>query len=144
MKIKSKTDVITNSSTEVFTVVDDSLLSKLQTLVDELLGPGASERFEFKLDYRQVFAELYEDNVKSLNEFMKDNGISAKDLEEFIGMSTTGPKYEILKEWFEGLIDYENPCFPNIAVIPKDSKDAEIAKAIGKIPWIAEHGSYYC
>ena len=144
-KIKSKTDVITNSSTEVFTIVDQELITRLQSLVDRLLGPGASGRFEFRLDYKSVFKELGEYEIENLNEYLKDSKIQVKDLEDFIDMKlSSGPAYDTIIEWFTSR---EIPLYPSLVVVPKDPKDpkdAEIAKTIQEIPLVAEHIACYC
>ena len=141
-KIKSKTDVITNSSTEVFTIVDQELITRLQGLVDRLLGPGASKRFEFKLDYKSVLEDLEEYEIKELNEYLNENGIPAKDFEDFIDSKlSSGPTYDTISEWF---ISREIPLYPPLVVVPKDPKDTEIAKAIEDIPGITEHIACYC
>ena len=141
-KIKSKTDVITNSSTEVFTIVDEGLITRLQDLVDRLLGPGASKRFEFKLDYKSVFEEMEEYEIKNLNEYLTANGIPAKDLEDFVDSKlSSGSTYDTISSWFT---EREIPLYPPLQVVPKDPKDAEIAKAIEDIPEITEHIACYC
>ena len=142
IKVKSKTDVITNSSTKVFTIVDNELITRLQSLVDRLLGPGASKRFEFKLDYKSVFEELGEYEIENLNEYLKDNVIQAKDLEDFIDMKlSSGPTYDTIIEWFTSR---EIPLYPSLVVVPKDPVDTEIAEAIKDIPWVTEHIACYC
>lgn len=141
-KIKSKTDVITNSSTEVFTIVDQGLITRLQNLVDKLLGPGASKRFEFKLDYKSVLEDMEEYEIKELNEYLNENGIPAKDLEDFVDSKLiSGSTYDIISSWF---IEREIPLYPPLLVVPKDPKDTEIAKAIEDIPGITEHIACYC
>lgn len=141
-KIKSKTDVITNSSTEVFTIVDQELITRLQSLVDRLLGPGASKRFEFKLDYKSVLEEMGDYAIEDLNEYLNNNGIPAKDFEDFIDMKlSSGSSYDTISDWF---IEREIPLYPSLLVIPKDPGDAEIAKTIQEIPLVAEHIACYC
>lgn len=141
-KIKSKTDVITNSSTEVFTIVDNGLITRLQGLVDRLLGPGASGRFEFKLDYKSVLEDMEEYEIKELNEYLNENGIPAKDLEDFVDSKLiSGSTYDTISDWF---IEREIPLYPSLLVIPKDPGDAEIAKTIQEIPLVAEHIACYC
>lgn len=58
IKIQSVGDIITNSSTEVFTVIDSSVVNKMKEFIKVLLGEDAVERFKVDLDAEEGFCDL--------------------------------------------------------------------------------------
>lgn len=74
--IQSISDVITNSSSEVYLCVNSETIKTLKEIVDSLLGPGSSELFKFRInilweiiDYDVDYGDNLLDHI--LDEFEK-------------------------------------------------------------------------
>lgn len=71
IKIQSIGDLITNSSTEVFTIIDENTINTIKNVVSIIAGEEVVNRFEFKLDY----CECIENRVDEIIEYLLDNDI---------------------------------------------------------------------
>ena len=60
IKIQSISDIITNSSTEVFMIADESSITTIKELIDTFMGQGfADENFNVFIDYKSAIADNY-------------------------------------------------------------------------------------
>jgi len=64
LKIQSIGDLITNSSTEVFTIIDEGTINSIKNVMTLLGGKKLVERFDFFLDY----CEAIDSNAETLAE----------------------------------------------------------------------------
>lgn len=134
MKIQSISDIITNSSTQVFTIVTNDSIESVKRVVNGILElSGCEKRFddlfiiEPSID-RETALDLYQDE-KRTTEIPSDEELK---------------KFAINYNWY----NYGSlPLVDGIAVIPKDDSSSlskEVAKLIEEIPYIFEHESMYC
>ena len=99
MRIKSKIDVITNSSSEVYTRVDYNTLMNLKDFIDNFLKTlGNSRKFDDLFSYKFIYDDEYY-RLKLLDSTGKDdwNALSEKDKVDFIA------SYEDTKEYPESI-----------------------------------------
>jgi len=78
MKIQSIGDLITNSSTEVFTVIDDSTIDTIKEIVSTLAGPEILEKIDIKLDYCEMILETIDEII---DQFSDSNEVDLRKLE---------------------------------------------------------------
>ncbi len=78
MKIQSIGDLITNSSTEVFTIIDDSTISTIKEIVSTLAGPEILEKIDIKLDYCEMILENIDEII---DQFDGNNDVDLRKLE---------------------------------------------------------------
>lgn len=86
MKIKSKIDVITNSSSEVYTRVDYNTLMKLKDFIDNFLKTlGDSRKFDDLFSYKFIYNDKYYKS-KRLDSTGKDDwdALPERDKVDFI------------------------------------------------------------
>ena len=86
MRIKSKIDVITNSSSEVYTRVDYNTLTRLKDFIDNFLKTlGDSRKFDDLFSYKFLYNDEYY-RSKLSESTGKDNWdtLSEKDKVDFI------------------------------------------------------------
>lgn len=127
MKIKSKTDVITNSSTEAFTYVTEDSLGKIKELIDDIIqvseGKGTCDSyFDLKLGY--VDKDLVREYWEWENE--RDDGEEPSE-EELYEYALNYMKEHTLKN-YEGA-----PEFDHVEVIAKDPANEDLAVKITNI-----------
>ena len=123
MKILSISDVITNSSSEVFTYYTQGSLDTVKELVNAILKAGGSDK---------TCDDLFEMNLTFDEEFCKER------LEELNGEREYS-KEEMLqfaKDYDDGLYAEDCHIIDGFEVIPKDPKDRETANIISGIPFI--------
>lgn len=68
MKIQSIGDLITNSSTEVFTIIDSGTIDTIKEIVSTLAGPEVLEKIDIKLDY----CEMIQENIDEIIDYFAD------------------------------------------------------------------------
>lgn len=119
MKIKSITDVITNSSSECFTYVTEESIDKVKDLINSILLVGGSSKTADELF--TIKAKFDEKTVKDWYDWDGLHPISSE--EELYEHAASLNKYCI--ENMEG-----RPVFKGISIKPKDP---ELAKKYGKV-----------
>lgn len=129
MKIISFSDVITNSSSEVFTYYTESSIREVKALIDAILKAGGSDK---------TCDDLFEINLSFDEEFVRDMWFDQGNEEE--------PTYEQLLEFAKnydcGLDFCDDHCIDGFYVIPKDPKDQKTAGLIANIPFIFDTEAY--
>lgn len=131
-KIQSISDIITNSSTEVFMVYSKESINSMKELVNALLEFGES---------KYSFDDLFE----VLPEYVDEGELRAQYEED--GGEATGLSFEdyVIENNYNKLSDGEGyPNIIGIKVIPKKHMAKGAAKLIESIPNIFEYKDVYC
>lgn len=126
IKIQSVSDIITNSSTEVFMVYDNSAFKNIKELVNAILALAGSN---------QTFDDLFE--IKAcVSEYFLD------EYPEYAGLTEN----EILER--ARMIDKDNydsyPYVNHYEVVAKDVKNDNTAKILSQIDEIFNTYARYC
>jgi hypothetical protein len=126
IKIQSVSDIITNSSTEVFMVYDNSAFKNIKELVNAILALAGSD---------QTFDDLFE--IKAcVSEYFLD------EYPEYAGLTEN----EILEK--ARMIDNDNydgyPYVNHYKVVAKDVKNDNTAKILSQIDEIFDTYARYC
>ena len=128
IKLHSTVDIITNSSTVIYTYQDGSL-APVKELIDEMLKISGSE---LKADDCFYFGVFLDDTY----EYLEDNS-EAPELskEEFSALKLSMLKGEIEKpKWMINVEDSENwNCYQKstaLEILPKDEKYSELANKL--------------
>lgn len=75
IKIQSEGDLITNSSTEVFTIVDENTIKSIRDIVVLLVGEEYADQFDYYLDY----CEVIEGRSGEIAEMLLGEGINVPE-----------------------------------------------------------------
>lgn len=144
IRIQSLIDLITNSSTEVYTKLTSSAIIYVKEIIDSLLSLGNSGKtcddlFEVSQDLREVvdrykeylyedLRELYGDDTELMQAFW--DMITEQDCKEF------EEKYSIEGlESFQEYLDttFNGNCHDSILIMAKDPENDEVAKSLSLI-----------
>jgi hypothetical protein len=124
-KIQSVSDIITNSSTEVFMVYNESAFKSIRELVNAILETtGVEYRFDDLFDIKAVVDDAF-----------------IEDYPEYASMSEEEMVQKALK------FDEDNDGWPYVnsyKVTAKNPKDEKLAKVLSHIDSIFETYSRYC
>lgn len=129
MKILSISDIITNSSSEVFTYYTQESIKEVKALIDAILKAGGSNK---------TCDDLFEINLSFDEEFCKER------LEEINGEREYS-REELLQfalDYDDGLYMDDDHIIEGFEVIPKDPKNQEVAGLIAGIPFIFDTEAY--
>ena len=125
MVIIGFSDVITNSSSEVFCVYNEEGINRIKELVNSILEVAGSDK---------KFDDLFEISLIP-DSFLDEDFYDAFDRE---------PENEQeLLEYALTLDQYDRPAFEGINVVAKDPKDKHTADLISYIDSIFEFREYY-
>lgn len=133
MKIIGFSDVITNSSSEVFTIYDESGIQKIKDIVNSVLQlAGSSKRFDdlFTIEF-DFDTYIVDDYLSEHPEITDADSISDKDLYDFA--------IEHDASECDGY-----PMVTGITVKAKNPEDRELAKLLTNIDRIFESEVRYC
>ena len=126
IKIQSVSDIITNSSTEVFMVYDDSAFKNIKELVNAILALTGSD---------QTFDDLFE--IKAcVSEYFIEQHPEYADLPED---ELLAKAREIDSERYDGY-----PYVSYYEVTAKEAKNTATAKILSKIDEIFNTYARYC
>jgi len=133
MEIIGFSDVITNSSSEVFTIYTEEGLEQIKKIVDAVLKVGGSElTFDDLFTIELCFDEDYawDEYIEEHPDAVREN-VSDEELLQFCKDYDDG--------YYEGgtLIDGFN-------IIAKDEKNRDIANILSGIDCIFDHEERYC
>lgn len=125
VKIQSVSDIITNSSTEVFMIYDEAAFKSIKELVNAILALGNNDKtfddlFEIKASVSEYFFEEYPE-------------YEGKDENEILEKAREADK------WKDGY-----PYVNGYEVIAKDPSDANAAKILSNIDNIFDTYAQYC
>lgn len=133
VKIQSISDIITNSSSEVFVIYDQNGIDAIKALVNSLLRIANSKYvFDDLFDVQFIWDEIVE-------EYYNDDG----------GFKGTGQTIEEYRQWLQdGRLQYMEgaPVITGIKVTPKlnTSECKEAADALSTIDSIFRSDVFYC
>lgn len=147
MKIQSISDIITNSSTEVFVVYEENNIDSIKELVNSILSLVDPSKtcddyfdIEMMINYEGLYNILYDTyNEKGDYEF--------KEIEEFHNIGSTGSYEDTLeyletipKDIIEKLFNDSSYyyMYEGVSIIPKTEEAKEVAKVLNKIDKIFE------
>ena len=126
IKIQSVSDIITNSSTEVFMVYNESAFKSIKELVNTILSLGGCEKkFDDLFEIKPVVSDYFLEEYPEYAELTK---------EEILQKA-----YEIDKDSYEGY-----PYVNGYEVTAKDTKDEPTAKILSRIDEIFDTYAHYC
>lgn len=120
IKIQSISDIITNSSSEVFVIYDDNSVKTLKEVVSRLIGDDFDNRFKVE----------YELSDWAVDEYMADKNKGDISLEEWC------IAYEETNQY--------SPAIIGLNISAKDPKDNELAAAISKLPYLFDYEERCC
>lgn len=126
LKVQSVSDIITNSSTEVFMVYDENSMNNIKDLVNAILSlSGSNKTFDDLFTYEINFDEEYLLEVHpEYKKYKRD---------------------ELLQKAYEFDDDYSHyPCVNGYKIIAKNSKNEEVAEILSKIDKIFNTYARYC
>ena len=125
-KIQSVSDIITNSSTEVFMVYDKSAFDSIKEIVNAILeSTGFEQRFDDLFEIKAIVSEDF------LEEYPEYKGCSEDELIEVAR--------QIDEDNYDGW-----PYVNSYEVVAKDVKDVKLAKILSGFDRIFETHSRYC
>lgn len=149
MKIQSISDLITNSSTEVFVVYDESNIKSIKELVNAILSlSGTDKTFD---DYFEISLDIDYDSVVNaldyLERYIDDEVICEKipEIKGYIELSCYNDQLKyaasLPKERLIKIIDFHNEewCTSNyqlysgISIVAKSDNAEEAARIIDRI-----------
>lgn len=150
INIQSISDIITNSSTEVFTIYTSKDLETIKDIVNAILAINGSTTFddlfniglmpdEYKIE------ELYDENTD-----IQEKYPTLADFDNFINGASDEELQEIAEIWQDNHYDYYgNTFFSGYWVTLKEGieltpKLEQAMRAIGTFDNIFEHDASYC
>lgn len=126
LHIQSVSDIITNSSTEVFMVYDDSAFKNIKELVNAVLALGGSEQtFDELFDIKACVSEYFVDEYPEYANLPEDELLAKAQ--------------EIDEDRYEGY-----PYVNHYEVTAKDAKNTATAEILSKIDEIFDTYAHYC
>lgn len=131
--IQSVSDIITNSSSEIFMIYTDESVNKVKNLVNAILSStGVPYRFDNLFSIEPSFDY---DNALEKYQFEKDTK----------GFPTNEELVKFVKDYDNEHYD-DPPLIDGIMVTPKKDTPEyqEIAKLIEEIPNMFDHAEFYC
>lgn len=125
-KIQSVSDIITNSSTEVFMVYDESAFKSIKEIVNAILeSTGFEQRFDDLFEIKAIVSEGFVDDYPDYKGYPEDQIIEAAR--------------RIDEDNYDGW-----PYVNSYEVVAKDVKNAKLAKVLSGFDTIFETYSRYC
>lgn len=128
LKIQSVSDIITNSSTEVFMIYDEKSIKQIKELVNAILDLG---------NYKERFDDLFECKITFNEERLIDENPEYKGLTE----------KELLEKAYEYDDDFRYDGYPIVngyTITSKNVKDENLAKMLSNIDNIFSKYAVYC
>lgn len=124
VKIQSISDLITNSSSEVFVIYTKEGIEILKSVVSELLGRDFDEHFIIEVNCYEYARRTYNNRG-----------------EDEADMSFEDWCFKHNEDWN----DYDGPtAIEGLTIIAKNPEDERIARLISAIPYIFDSESRYC
>ena len=124
VKIQSVSDLITNSSSEVFVIYTKEGIRTLKDIVSQLLNKDFDEYFTVEIICNEYCWQTYEERPED------ESDLSYEDW-----------CFKHCEDWN----DYDGaPAIENIKIVAKNPEDEKAARLINSIPYIFESESRYC
>lgn len=127
-KVQSISDIITNSSTEVFMIYDEESIKQIKELVNAILDLG---------NYKERFDDLFECKINFNEERLLDENPEYEGLTE----------KELLEKAYEYDDDFRYEGYPIVngyTITSKNVKDEKLAIMLSNLDKIFSTYSVYC
>ncbi|WQJ53658.1 MAG: hypothetical protein [Wendovervirus sonii] len=168
MKIQSVSDIITNSSSEVFMVINDNQVKGLKEVISKMLKAfgNISEPIDEILEIKKIYNYQAEENINTLilHGYISDtvwecwnDGFLNENWQKVEGYPVCSSKSEITDEIFEkaasiyiekmGSYYEESDCGPiytDLQIISKKPEYDEIVKNINELLHFINYEVYSC
>ena len=124
-KIQSVSDIITNSSSEVFVIFTKEGIKILKEIVSKLLNKDFDKYFRIEVTCYDKCWESYKERY-----------------EDEADLSFEDWCFEHCQDWK----DYNDgpPAIENVTIVAKNPEDKETARLLNSIPYIFESETRYC
>lgn len=124
LTIQSISDIITNSSSEVFVIFTKERIQTLKNIISELLGKDFDKHFRVDI---------------ICNEYCEDDYNERGDDEADLSFEDWCFKH--CEDWN----DYEgSPAITDINIVAKNPEDKRAADLLNRLPYLFESESRYC
>lgn len=124
INIQSVSDLITNSSSEVFVIYTKEGIRTLKDIVSQLLNKDFDKYFTVEIICNEYCWQTYEERPED------ESDLSYEDW-----------CFKHCEDWN----DYDGaPAIENIKIVAKNPEDEKAARLINSIPYIFESESRYC
>ena len=124
LKLQSSSDIITNSSSEVFVIFTKEGIKTLKEIVSKLLNKDFDEYFRIEVTCYDECWEAYKERC-----------------EDEADLSFEDWCFEHCQDWN----DYDGtPAIENVTIVAKNPEDKETARLLNSIPYIFESETRYC
>ncbi len=144
LEIKSCIDVITNSSTEVFTYVTEEGVAALKNIIDGIIAiSGGNGKCD---DYFNIEMVMKENALETAKEYYEDEHWKEENDGTYVEPTEEQLREYVLKLHRDSIKHMESgPMFDNLKISAKDPKNQEFADFIfGNISKIIQKEEFYC
>lgn len=149
-KIQSVSDIITNSSTEVFTIYTSKDLETIKNIVNAILAINGSTTFDDLFNIGLMPDEYKIEQLYDENADIREKYATLDDFDNFINGASDEELQEIAERWQDDHYDYYgNTFFSGYWVTLKEGieltpKLEQAIQAIRTFDSIFEHDASYC
>lgn len=149
-KIQSVSDIITNSSTEVFTIYTSKDLETIKSIVNAILAINGSTTFDDLFNIGLMPDEYKIDQLYDENTDIREKYPTLDDFDNFINDASNEELEEIAERWLDDHYDgYGNTFFSGYWVTLKEGIELtptleQAIRAINTFDSIFEHDASYC
>lgn len=150
IKIQSVSDIITNSSTEVFTIYTSKDLETIKSIVNAILAINGSTTFDDLFNIGLMPDEYKVEELYDENTDIQEKYPTLDDFDNFINGASDEELQEIAERWQDNHYDYYgNTFFSGYWVTLKEGieltpKLEQAIRAISTFDSIFEHDASYC
>lgn len=124
INLQSVSDIITNSSSEVFVIYTKEGIEVLKELISALLGKNFDDYFTIDITY---------------NEYCEDDYLERDEDEADLSFEDWCFKH--CEDWN----DYDGPpAVEDITIVAKNPEDEKVASLLNRLPYIFESETRYC
>lgn len=149
INIQSISDIITNSSTEIYTIYTKNDIKTIKSIVNALLAVNGDSTFDDLFDIEllindSVFQYLWDDSEELQTEYPK-----SEDFYKYLETCTNQKDLDRFENiWYETRWDYGASFYDGYSVtlksgIEKTEKLEQAIKAINTLDSIFDHDVYY-
>lgn len=150
IKIQSVSDIITNSSTEVFTIYTSKDLETIKSIVNAILAINGSTTFDDLFNIGLMPDEYKIEQLYDENADIREKYQTLDDFDNFINGASDEELQEIAERWQDDHYDYYgNTFFSGYWVTLKKGIELtptleQAIRAINTFDSIFEHDASYC
>lgn len=150
IKIQSVSDIITNSSTEVFTIYTSKDLETIKSIVNAILAINGSTTFDDLFNIGLMPDEYKIEQLYDENADIREKYPTLNDFDNFINGASDEELQEIAERWQDDHYDYYgNTFFSGYWVTLKEGIELtptleQAIRAINTFDSIFEHDASYC